>query len=424
MRTKIGLTLLVLVALLALPALAAAADGTRTFVVSVDNVGSYRFTDSGAFNTPTGSSGPGPAAPGAAYNWTFHANPGDRLSFATMLVQSNDWFFAPAEPGIALYDAAGKPISGDVTAAVKLWDAGTEGDEPPGSGAYQAPRQPGPDSGPADPSARVRQVLTGALPSVNQLIQATLTPGSHGAFTLRIDNISGDSSFPSPLAPGVGVVHSSPAPLFVNGQRDFGLGLEAIAEDGDPSTLAAWLAGHTGVNTPLAPVAWAVHTSPNALFAPGARASAGLEALAEDGGPTALVDGLSVTNKGAAAIGRGATAAGPITAPSGNYRFTIMAAPGDHLSLASMFVQSNDWFFSLANQPLFDDAGRPIHGDFSHMVRLLDAGTEVDETPGFGPNQAPRQPAPNTGVGENGVVTMVQGIDPSQVIHLTITPLP
>jgi hypothetical protein len=30
-------------------------------------------------------------------------------------------------------------------------------------------------------------------------------------------------------------------------------------------------------------------------------------------------------------------------------------------------------------------------------VQLWDAGSEVNEEPGVGPNQAPRQPAPNTG---------------------------
>lgn len=102
---------------------------------------------SGVFNTPVGAEGPGPLLPGGVYEFSFEAAPGYALSFATMFVQSNDWFFAPAESGIALFNGNGDPVSGDVTSQVLLWNAGTEVDEEPGTGSYQAPRQPGPNSG-------------------------------------------------------------------------------------------------------------------------------------------------------------------------------------------------------------------------------------------------------------------------------------
>jgi hypothetical protein len=351
--------------------------------------------------------------------------PGDRLSFATMLVQSNDWFFAPAEPGIPLY-VDGSKLTDDVTEYVLLWDAGTEGDGAPGEGPYQAPRQPGPDSGPDDPMGYVRQVLTDLIPPVDELVRVTLRDAGGSAFRLRIENISANSDFASPLAPGVGVVHTAPAPLFINGEPDFGMGLEGLAEDGAAGPLAEALAAHTGVNTPLAPVAYTVHAEANALFTPGERASIGLERLAEDGGPADLVAEVS-GDAGAAAVGRGASEPGPIFPPHGNYSFEITASPGDHLSLATMLVQSNDWFYALHNQPLFDAAGEPIEGNFTHAVAPYNAGTEVDEPIGFGPNQAPRQAGPNTGPAEGGVVEMVSEMsyaDAANVLHLTITPLP
>jgi hypothetical protein len=399
--------------------------GAQRFVVSVDNIASFMYTDSGAFDTPVGAAGPGVAMPGDAYEWKFYAMPGDRLSFATMLVQSNDWFFAPAEPGIPLY-SNGSKMTGDVTEYVALWDAGTEADGTPGEGPYQAPRQAGPDSGPADPMDYVRQVLTDLIPPTDELVKVTLRDAGGSAFVLRIDNISGSSDFASPLAPGVGVVHTAPAPLFINGQADFGMGLEGLAEDGAAGPLAEALAPHTGVNTPLAPVAYTVHTEANPIFTPGGRASAGLERLAEEGDPTQLVPTLA-GEAGVQAIGRGATGAGPIFAPHGNFSFEITASPGDHLSLATMFGQSNDWFYALQNQALFDAAGQPIEGNFTHVVHLYNAGTEVDEHIGFGPNQAPRQAAPNTGAAEGGTVQMVTQMpyaDASTVLHLTITPLP
>jgi hypothetical protein len=399
--------------------------GTQRFVVSVDNVSDFKFHDSGVFNTPVGAGDPGPLLPGGAYEWTFHAMPGDRVSFATMLVQSNDWFFAPAEPGIPLYQDGSK-MTGDVTEYVALWDAGTEGDGIPGEGPYQAPRQPGPDSGPDDPNENVRQVLTDLIPATHELVRVTLQDAGSHAFTLRIENVSGHSDFATPLAPGVGVVHTAPAPLFINGEPDFGMGLEGLAEDGAAGGLAEALAIHTGVNTPLAPVAYTVHTSANPIFTPGRSASAGLEVLAEDGSPAELVPQLP-GDAGAAAVGRGASGPGPIFPPDGNYSFEITAGPGDHLSLVLMLVQSNDWFYALQNQPLFDAAGDPIEGNFTHVVALYDAGTEVDEPIGFGANQAPRQAGPDTGPAEGGVVNRVTQepyADASTVLHLTITPLP
>ena len=105
------------------------------------------------------------------------AKPGDRLSFATMFVQSNDKFYAPAN-GIALFDAAGKPVSGDLTSLVQLYDAGTEKDELPGAGPNQAPRQKGMNQGP-DQGGNVGPANDGfTYPAANAVIKLTVTPAS------------------------------------------------------------------------------------------------------------------------------------------------------------------------------------------------------------------------------------------------------
>lgn len=59
---------------------------------------------SSIFNTPVGATAPGPIGPGGAFESTFTAAPGSRLSFAMMFGQYNDLFYAPNGTGIALFD--------------------------------------------------------------------------------------------------------------------------------------------------------------------------------------------------------------------------------------------------------------------------------------------------------------------------------
>ena len=309
---------------------------------------------SGVFNTPTGADAPAPIGPAGTYQFSFDAAPGDALSFTTMFIQSNDWFYAPAPEGIPLFDAEGTPISGNISDQVNLYDAGTEADETPGLGVNQAPRQAGADTGDADPDTAIRGVPESDLSDLEGQVlgsSITATPGANGmtTFTVTLTNLSTPTSLTPtvavPLSPGAWFVAEDAEPLFTVGEPDTGEGLEAIAEDGDPSILAASLdakEGTSGVfNTPV-----------------------------------------------------GADAPGPI-APGGAYEFTFSASEGDTLQLATMFIQSNDWIYAPENGiELFED-GEAISGDVS--VGLYDVGTEADETPGIGANQAPRQAGPNTG---------------------------
>jgi hypothetical protein len=117
-------------------------------------------SESGGFNQPLGASQPGPLLPGDQYTFTFTATQGDRLTFATMYVQSNDLFYSPVEEGIALFSQT-NPVTGDVTDQIRLWDAGTEANEEPGIGGNQVLRQSAPDTGPKDSNSNVRRVNDG-----------------------------------------------------------------------------------------------------------------------------------------------------------------------------------------------------------------------------------------------------------------------
>jgi hypothetical protein len=203
-------------------------------------------------------------------------------------------------------------------------------------------------------------------------------------FKVRIENISSKDEFTASngnhwtldYSPGFWELTDGNNPVFTEGQKDRGQGLEAIAEDGNPMMLAKSLSNYTGgvFNTPV-----------------GAAKAAGIR-------------------------------------PGQAFEFTVKAMPGQKLALVTMFGQSNDWFYapSGAGIALFDASGRPIAGDVSNQIMLWNAGTEVDEEPGVGPTQGPRQKMPNTGVDENGIVQMIQNgtvySNASQVMRVTVTP--
>ena len=134
----------------------------------------------GSTDTPVGASSAGDIWPGQHFEFKITAKPGERLTIATMFVQSNDLFYAPREEGIALFDASGKPIAGDVTSQILLWDAGTEVNEEPGLGPNQGPLQPGPNTGPAEHGVvrPITEVKDGFhYPTVPEVLRVTITPG-------------------------------------------------------------------------------------------------------------------------------------------------------------------------------------------------------------------------------------------------------
>ena len=86
-------------------------------------------------NDPMGEvPGPPPIAPGGVFEFDVQAAPGQKLSFASMFVPSNDIFFSPGPEGITLWPEDGEPVSGDVTGSVHLWDAGTDPKASPARG--------------------------------------------------------------------------------------------------------------------------------------------------------------------------------------------------------------------------------------------------------------------------------------------------
>ncbi|MFP2995772.1 spondin domain-containing protein [Spongiivirga sp. MCCC 1A20706] len=102
-----------------------------------------------------------PVGPGQSLTFTIEVpqNQGYRFGFATMFVDTNDWFIAYNNAGYPLFDENGTPVSGfGASEKSYLYDSGTEIDQPTGFGADQAPRQTGPNAGAIDPNNLVRRV--------------------------------------------------------------------------------------------------------------------------------------------------------------------------------------------------------------------------------------------------------------------------
>lgn len=422
-----------------------------TFKLRIENVAPWTVLKSGVQAMRTDGTS-GALAGGQAYEITFTAGKNQRVSFASMFGESNDWFFAPGPDGIALYDEQGNPVAGDVTDQVKLWNAGTEIDQEPAVGDSVGPNQNAPDAGAPDPDGTVRELgqvvtlsdsSTFTLPAISSMIHVTLMPGANRQFTLRIENVSTAATLVTSagtrqihVSPPVWALHVAPAPLFTPGHADRGQGLELVAESGRFPMLAASLGALSGAATPISPGVYAVHGQSEPLYSLGlADRAQGLERLAEDGNNGPLLDAMvgiaaggELADAGAFEIPLGATAKGPAR-PGDAYEITVSGLPGDRVSFATMFGMSDDWFF--ATMPdgiaLFDAWDMPVSGDVSDQLAIYDAGTENDQELAIGPDTGPQQPAPDTGAADpvhqvREVAAAAYGLPASAHLRVTLTP--
>ena len=285
----------------------------------------------GIFDTPAGTAEPGLLQSGDTYTFSFFTDrDAPRLSLAFMLVESNDWFVATPTDGIPLFQADGSAISGPIQ--VHLYDAGTEEDEPVGEGSNQAPRQVAPNTGPADDEPAVRRV---EAHEASDWVTVKVTPRVAQEFKITITNVSEGYT----LAPGILFAHGACHPLFTEGKPDRGIGLQGLAERGDPYTLATNLVaeGHA-IRFPFDPYrpGWM-----GSFLMPGAYA----EAIVR----------------------------------------LVPAQP--YLSMAYKYIianAANDIF--LATPPgglsMWGATGTPLSGDVTWGLSLWDAGTVENEDPG------------------------------------------
>jgi len=390
-----------------------------TFNITISNIVNY--LNAAVFNTPDGATEAGPITEASGfYEIDFKAVSGARLSFATMSVVSNDWFFAPMGDGINLFDN-GIPVTGDVTGQVHLWDAGVEEENM----STRTSEQGGAEAGDPDDNDTVRIVEE----DVSSYISVALTyDGSTNTFTLVIKNIRGAGAETNPIiiTPGILVIHAQDNPLFEEGKSDRGLGLDKIAVQGNPTNIYHWLTEKGSTGAPLRLSSSYTVFSPGLVYAfdenidpvfmegKSAAMESGLEDIAEDGNTAVMYDYISNDLKLPVAKSNETMPIGP----GGSLTFSLEVPKGYKLGYSTMFVFSNDWFLAYNNNgfPLFKHNGKPYRGTIaSEKTYLFDAGTEMDQPVGFGSDQAPFQAAPNTGAtDQNDLIRRVMEIDDLQ----------
>jgi hypothetical protein len=213
------------------------------------------------------------------------------------------------------------------------------------------------------------------------------------------------------LAAAAGIVLAQQA---VAGETSFTVTIEQLTTE---QTLK--LPDGSATKAPISPGTAVVHSGANPLFTIGQPASEGLQRQAEAGQPEDLV----------AAV-KDAPAVSQVVMFDRTDTFMIKAKPGEMLSFATMFGQSNDCFYAPkgGDITLFDQDGKPIMGDRTVEVALYDAGTEVNQIPGIGPDQGPRQDPKTWRQGELEHATVQTVRDAwayppvTEVIRVTVSP--
>ena len=154
---------------------AQAEDGNPAVLAKSFEAMNHDAGQHGVFNTPAGAAAPAPIGPGAAYEFNVSAEPKMKLTLVTMFGQSNDYFYATEQP-VELFDEAGEPLSGDITARFALYDAGTEVNQEAGVGSDQAPRQKAPNTGAAENGVVHMAKADAFYAKTAQLFRVTITP--------------------------------------------------------------------------------------------------------------------------------------------------------------------------------------------------------------------------------------------------------
>lgn len=338
----------------------------KTSTVTVENIVQVKdFVQSGTFR---GDGTPPIILPGQSISIKFNAGKGQHLAFATMFGRSKDWFFAPSNPGLKLYNDNGQPITGDVSSQIKLWDNGSLNDD---TGA---------------PETNNIQEVSGI--DASTLMNLSLDYNvERSEFTLTIKNTSEGTIHSTPFSPGVWAVSNTlggnllnSAPFFEEGKLT-NAEITPLAQVGNNEPLAKKAEMNTGVITGLSPVVVVVYNGiENPIFKTGAIDTGnGLKEVAQTGDASKLREHLKSLNGVKEVYVLGDSPIGPgskVSAPIKGYK-------GDKVAFVTMFGYSNDWFYANSVELLIGEKGNVVS-----KTGLYDNGTALDQYLGAGNAQA------------------------------------
>ena len=360
--------------------------------ITIENVlDSKPLVESGTF---MGEGTPPVVLPGQNVSFSFYAAKNQYITFASMYGWSNDLFFAPANPGIKLYDDMGTPITGDVSSQIKLWDNGTRVNQAPGMNVTHP--------GTAEATIKNIKEISGTddfgnnyLPA-SQLMHASLAYNGNSQFTLTINNISGGTANETPFSPGVWAISyvAGGNQLLSNAIYEAGQqtanGLTSLSETGNNATLSTYLSSQTGIFTPLSPILVVVYRgTENPFYKTGENdRGEGLMDLAQKGNADILASALRLKS----GVKNVYVLKEPTTtvllpkingAEGGKVSQMLSVSAGDRIAVATMYGFSNDWFFATTG----NDIDATVKGDVSESIGLFDDGTAVNQYPGAGITQ-------------------------------------
>ncbi len=294
---------------------------------------------------------PDAIGPGESTEFTFTADPGDRLSLLAGLGAGNDHFIGTGSVGVALFANNGSPMDErDISDVLRIWEVGSEYTQAPGQGGDQLATQAAAGDG-MDESGNVQafNTSTRALPQAAQVVTVDVTNDAKNPETLiiTIHNVGGTVA--SDLSDLVWALHEDTVSVFsAGGAASDTAGLEELAEDGEAATLEATLTGITGV------------------------------------GMAATVTGVEA---------------------GGDFVITVTPDQDNRmLSFVTSIVASNDAI--IAPVPggiaLLEEDGSArtnaqIEEDFVRNLVTWDVGTEANEVPGVGNNTQSEQALPDIG---------------------------
>jgi hypothetical protein len=325
----------------------------------------------------------GPIPPGASLSRLFSVDANDPrsrfLSFASMLIPSNDGFIGNGDPAaIRVFDGDVNFVGGR-TVIAQAYDAGTEvNDELPANTAF---------FGQATPNAGVSE-------GANVEPHPGLKPAGSGGIVDDPRFTAANFIGRDLLELTVEIAPPNPIPVVVE--------IENLAPANGTYLTPLWAGFHDGI--------YDSHTM-------GQPACAGLESVAEDGDTATIAQEFLASLGGA--VHTTLNGIGPIPPGAKTSRLVTLdanAPSSRYFTYASMIIPSNDAFIGNDDpmaHAIFDAAGQFVGARFEILgAAVRDAGTEVnDELPA---NTAfLGQMTPNTGTSQNGTIAMHPGFNPA-----------